>query len=575
VVAGLLLGAQAAGAVETHLNGRIVAGAVYRTEANDPALLTTVNAAALGLVGRGSGGNADDGNTNYRRGDAASRAVKAYLDFSASEGDWSGLVRLKAWHDYGLLNDERPWGNVSSGYAADAPLSDRGAPVRSRFSGVAFGEAWIQQRSQYGETRLLARIGQQNLNWGDRFATPGGLEALNARDLPALHRAGGVPQETKVPMPMLFARLEPGSAFSVEAYYQTSFRPTALDMCGTLWAPSDYIVDGCDKVMSGQPQVSDRARLPLGAYMKRLPTPRPGPAEFGIALGWKPRPGTELGLYHARYNARVPLPSLRRTTRPNGPALIAGDPDGRNMAYFAEYPEGLAITALSFSHKSAPATFYGEISYRPRSPYMLSPGDVLPPFLSATAPAMLRASADAVPVGGVFHGFDLLALEQAQLGIQRDFSARGINWLALAEVVAKHTPGLPDQALRRYGRADIFGVGPVGATCTVTTGDPVRQCTLRGYTTADSFAYRLRLDARLPALLPGLAANASVSFAHDVKGWSGDLLINQGRKTASVALRFEYLQRYVADIAWFPTWGGDYNQFADRDTLALSLGVKF
>jgi hypothetical protein len=570
-----LLGAQPSAAVETHVSGRISAGAVYRTEANDPALLTTINAAAVGLTGKGSGGNADDGNTNYRRGDAASRAVKAYLDFSASEGDLSALVRLKAWYDYGLLHDDRPWGNVPSSYAADAPLSDRGGAARSRFSGVAFQEAWVQERTQVGAARLLARIGQQNLGWGERFATPGGLESLNPRDLPAMHRAGAVPQETKVAMPMLFGRIEPAPQFGIEAYYQTSFRPSALDMCGTLWSLSDYQAEGCDKVMTGQPAVSDRARLPLGAYMKRLPTPKPGPAEFGIALSWKPVPGTELGLYHARYNARTPMPSLRRSTRVGAPPLIAGDPDGRNMAFFLEYPEGLDITALSFAHKGAAATVYGELSYRPRLPYMLSPGDVLPPFLSATAPALLRASADAVPAGGIFHGFDFHAFEQAQLGIQRDFSLGGVAWLASAEVVAKHTPGLPDPALRRYGRADIFGVGPVLGNCTVNTGDAVRQCSLRGYTTPDAFAWRLRLDAKLPSLLPGLAANASVGFVQDVRGWSGDLLINEGRKTASLALRFEYLQRYVADIAWLPVWGGDYNAVADRDQLALSVGIRF
>jgi hypothetical protein len=564
-----------ASAVETHASGRITVGEVLRTESSDPVLLTTINAAAIGLTGKGSGGNADDGNTNYRHGDAASRAVKAWLDLSASEGETSALLRLKAWRDIGLLNDARPWGNVPSAYAADAPLSDRGAARLTRFSGLAVQEAWVQQRARSDDVALTLRLGQQNLSWGERFATPGGLEALNPRDLPALHRAGAAPQETKVAMPMLFGRIEAGHGVGIEAYYQTSFRSSALDMCGTLWSLSDYQADGCDKVMSGLPAVSDRARLPLGAYMKRLPTPKPGPAEFGIALTWKPAPGTELGLYHAHYNARSPLPSLRRTSRPAGPALIAGDPDGRNMAFFTEYPEGLVLSALSFVHKSGAASWYGEMSYRPRAPYMLSPGDVLPPFLSPTAPAMLRASADAVAPGGVFHGFDLHGLAQAQLGVRRDFRVAGMDWTGSAEVVAKHTPGLPDPALRRYGRADIFGVGPVLGNCAVTTADPGRQCSLRGYTTADAYAYRLRLDASLPPVVQGLVLSVAAGLAHDVRGWSGDLLINEGRKTASLALRARYLQRYVAEVTWLPNWGGDYNQVADRDTLALSVGIQF
>jgi hypothetical protein len=577
MAAAILLGAPPhAYGIDTQVSGRISFGAVYRTQARDPLLLTTLNAGAIGLTGRGTGGNADDGNTNYDRGDAVSRAVKAYVDFAASEGDFSALVRLKAWHDYGLLDDGRPWGNSTSRYTAGAPLSDRGAGLLTRFSGVAFQEAWVQERFQLGDARLTARAGQQNLAWGSRFFTPGGLEELNPRDLPALHRAGSVPQETKVAMPMLFGRLDLTPTFALESYYQTAFRPTALDMCGTLWSMSDYLAGGCDLTMSGQPLVSDRARLPLGAVMKRLPTPKPGPAEFGAGLVFKPMADTEVGVYHARYNSRILMPGLRRTTRAGGfPALIAGDPDGKNMAYFTEYPEGLAISAVSVAYKRGPTNFYGELSYRPRVPFMLSPGDVLPPFLSPTAPALLRASANAVPPGGVFHGFDFQRLEQAQLGVQHAFAAGGIALTAGAEVVAKHTPGLPDQAVRRYGRTDIYGTGPVFGNCSGTGSDPARQCSLRGYATTDAYGYRLRLDARMPALVPGLATNAGLAFSHDVKGWSGDFLLNEGRKTAVLSLRFEYLKRYLADIAYMPTWGGDYNAASDRDTLALSVGVKF
>lgn len=561
-------------AIDTNVSGRVTFGSVYRVQDRDPNLLTTVNAAAIGLAGYGSGGNADDANTNYGKWDAASTALKAYLDLSAREGNFAALVRIKAWRDFGLLDDRRPWGNVASRYAGGEPLSDAGAPRLSRFSGIALSEAWIQHSVQFGSMRLTARLGQQNLNWGDRSGIGGGLEALNPKDLPALRRAGAVPQEMRVPVPMLFGRLEVTPGVGIEAYYQGRFRPTAVDMCGTLWSMSDYLVDGCDRVMSGQPQVSDRARQPLGAYQKRLPTPKPEAAEFGLGLTWKMTPSTDIGLYHARYNARTMMPGVRRSMR-NGASLIPGDPDGLNMAYFTDYAEGLRLSALTFAHKRGATTFFGEASYRPRLPFMLSPGDVLPPFLNPTAPALLRARADAVPPGGLLRGYDLHKLAQAQLGVQREFKAGSVPLLVTAEVVAKHTADLPNQAVLRYNRADIFGVGPVNGNCNVTTRDAARQCSLRGYATADSYAYRLRLDARFAALLPGLNASASAVFAHDVKGWSGDFLINEGRKTMNLALRFEYLQRYLAEIGYQPNWGGDYNPAVDRDTVGLAVGVRF
>jgi len=574
--AGSAGSAGAAPGAEVKFGARITYGEVIRVQSRDPALLTGVNAAAIGLRGSGSGGNADDANTNYARGEAASRALKGLFELSAAEGPWSAALRVKAWRDQGLLHDARPWGNVINDYAPGAPLGDAGAARRSRFDGVALVDAWVQRSGRVGNMALLARVGQQSLDWGGRTLHQGGLEALNPRDLPALRRAGAAPLETLVPRPMLFGRIEPLPGLALEAYYQTRFRPTALDVCGTLWSMSDYLLDGCDKVMSGAPPLSDRARVERGAFQKRLPTPKPRAHEFGVGASWRlPELDLELGLYHARYTARMPLPGLRRSLRADGPALIPGDPDGRNMAYFTEYPEGLRITALTLSRKRGATTLYGELSYRPETPLMLAPGDVLPPFLNAGVPALLRARANAVAPGGVFHGYDLYAMWQAQLGARHEWTLGGVALAASVEAVGKHVRALPDPALLRYGRADIFGVGPVAGACNVTTGNPARQCSLAGYNTPDAWGYRLRLDARLPPPLPQLSANASLLFAHDVKGWSGDFLLNQGRKSAALALRFEYRQRYLAEIGYNPSWGGQYHPAADRDTASLALGVRF
>ena len=124
-----------------------------------------------------------------------------------------------------------------------------------------------------------------------------------------------------------------------------------------------------------------------------------------MALQWKAL-GVDFGLYQARSTWRAPMPGLRRSSRA-GPPIVPGDPDGKNMAFFSEYPENIALTAVTFARKRGDTTVFGEMSYRPRAPFMLAPGDALPPFLSATVPALLRASADAVPPGGIFHGFDL------------------------------------------------------------------------------------------------------------------------------------------------------------------------
>lgn len=561
---------QPASAFDFKASGRVTFGSAYRLEAQDPRLMVTYNAVAAGLAGLSrSGANADDANLNFRRHEATTTALKGYLDLALDDGGFGALVRLKAWHDFALRDQPRAWGNVANGYAGGEPLSDAGAPRLSRFSGAAIGAAYVQQRGESGRLRVFGRAGLQTLEWGAKAAFAGGLEAVNPRDLPAARRAGAAPQESQVPVPALFGRIELDRAFGFEGYYQSAFRPAAVDMCGTFWSFNDYLVPGCDKVMSGQPVVSDRARIPLGAYLKRLPTPAPDGSEFGVALTWKSAAlATDFGLYQARYNSRTAVPSLRKSSR-NGTAVIAGDPDGKNIAFFTEYPEAIRLQALTFMHRSG---IYGELSYRPNQPLMLSPSDVLPPFLSPTAPSLLRADANAVAPGGLFHGYERFPMMQAQLGFQREI---GAGFTAGAEVVVKRLRGLPDQALRRFGRADIFGVGAVNGACSVTTADAARQCSLRGYVSRDALAWRVRLDARLPSMAPGLTGIASLGYVRDVKGWSADGVINEGRNVASLALRVEYRNRYLAELVYAPIWGGDYNAVADRDQLAISVGVKF
>jgi hypothetical protein len=562
-----------AGAVDTTVTGRVTFGSVMRLEAADPALLTALNAPLAGLAGTASGNNADDANMNWRRHDLVSTVLKGYMDVALREGDFSALVRVKAWRDFTLGERARPWGNAPNGYIPDTPLSDAGAARLSRFSGVALIDAWVQHSVKLGSTRLTGRLGRQTLPWGERGSVAGGLEALNARDGPAQRRAGAAPQETRVPAPMLFARLELTPAFALEGFVAGHFTPAVLDMCGTYWALSDYLAQGCNVVMSGLPVLNDRARVATGAFLNRLPTPDVSAHDAGLALMWKAF-DTDFGLYHARYTWRTPMPGLRRADR-TGPAIIPGDPDGRNMAFFTEYPENIALTAFTFARKRGNTTTFGEASYRPRAPFMLAPGDVLPPFLNAAVPSLLRASADAVPRGGIFHGYDLHPVAQLQFGVQHEGTVAATPVSGAFEVVGKHAVGLPDQAVRRYGRADLFGVGPIFGACLVTTARPDLQCTQAGYASANAWGYRLRAEARWPDLAPGLATAASALFVHDVKGWSGDFQLGEGRKSLSLGLRFEYRQRYLAEMAWLPLWGGDYNAFSDRDTLALAVGVKF
>lgn len=575
--ATLAMGAPAA-ALETKVSGRIAYGSVYRADARDPRLLFTFNAAAIGTTGLANAGqNSDDGNLNYDKGDAISRALRAYVDLEATEGALSGLLRLKAWHDFGLCDDARPWGNSVNGYAGGQPLSDAGAARLSKFSGAAVGDAYLQYRHKAEGVTVLTRLGQQVLDWGQRAGAPGGLAAINANDNPALHRAGALPQELKVAAPMLFARAELAGGLSVDGFYAGRFRPTALDQCGTFWQNLDYTADGCNRAFAGAPNGSDRMRYQAGAYIKRIDSPTSIKADqYGAALNWKGAlPSTDLGLFYAHYTNRFAVPGLRKSSRV-GPAIIAGDPDGKNVAFFLEYVPDIEMFGLTATHKRDSLTLYGELTYRPNQVLQQPASDVLGAFLNATAPALLRADATATAPGGIFHAYDQYATLQSQFSAQREWKTAGGSVFTLGgEVVHKHVASLPDPLLRRYLRSDQFGSGPVFGVCNVTTTDAARQCSSDGYASPDAWSYRMRFDARFAQVLPALNLQAAAVFIHDVRGWSYDGLINEGRKMANLALRAEFRKRYLAELVYAPVWNGVYNQVHDRDTYAFSVGVKF
>ncbi|WP_164557759.1 DUF1302 domain-containing protein [Massilia atriviolacea] len=565
-------------ALETQVSGRLSFGASFRTEAPAPHMLVAYNAQAVGLAGLASAGqNSDDANLNFRRGDAVTRALKGYLDLRAFEGKVSALVRIKAWHDVALSDHPRAWGNSINGYAAGQPLDDAGGARLARFSGVALGDAFVQHSAQFDHARLLTRLGQQSLSWGERGGFPGGLAALNAVDFPARRRADAVPQETLVPAPMLFARLEAGDGVGVEGFYQTAFRPSTLDLCGTFWSGTDYMAQGCKLAFAGPMVASDRERLARGAFVESIDNPAPrDDSQYGAALTWKSAPlALDVGLYHARYTSRTPLPGVRKARR-QGLGLIAGDPDGGNMRYFTEHVGGIAMTALTFAQRRTHGSLFGELAWRANQPLQLPPGDTLPALLNPAFPSLLRKDVDAIAPGALYHPYDRYRTVQLQVGAQRDWPRIGAVALStLGELVVKHVAGLPDPSVRRYGRVDQYGGGPVNGVCVVTTVDAARQCSVDGYVTPSAYAYRLRVDARMAQAAPGLNLHAWAQLQHDVKGWSYDFILNEGRRTMNTGVRLEYLKRYIAEVSYAPVWGGVYNTQVDRDVVAVSVALKF
>jgi hypothetical protein len=563
------------------VKGSITAGIAYRTVSQDTDLLANVNSSLVGIPGTAltptTGRNQDDGNLNFNKGAPVSEVVNGYLSLEYRSGDYSVLASAKAWYDYAVAKKGHPWGNIPNGYTPDASLSDAGAPPRSRFSGVVLDNLYATGRHRIAAMPLEWNLGYQKLDWGNRFLVLGGLRDLNPIDFPALTRPGMLQreQETRIPVPQIFARLGVSAATSIEGFYQFGFERSAPSQCGTFYSGVDWYSDGCNAVTIGAG--SDRAALASGSFLKRAGNVMPSEGgQFGAALthtvaAW----ATKFGVYATQFHSRTGYSGVIKSLRTAGAPFVPGDPDGLNPKYLTEFPADVRMFGLTFETRFAGGRAFGELTYRPNQPLQFNAADLLGAVLSPVAPTTLRSQERALPPGGTLNGFERHKNVQLQLGAIGQLAGvlpgATVNWGA--EIVYKGVPDLPDPSVTRFGRVDVFGQGPVDGSCPAPAAPT--QCTSDGYVSRHAFGYRLVVGARYANVAEGVDLVPQLLFGHDVSGWSGDTAILEGRKLAIVSLRANWRNGFTADIAWVPTWGGTYNNQRDRSAVQLSVGRRF
>lgn len=557
--AGALAAEVALGEAMLDVRGALTLGTVLRTEARDAALLPNANSSLIGVAGTAPGGrNQDDGNLNFARGDAVSTVLKGYVDARVGRGDFAFFSRIKVWHDLVLADEAMPWGHATNGYAAGQPLSQAGSPRRARFSGAAVEDAYVQARFEPRGAPLQIKLGRQTLPWGGGFMIGGGIADLNPVDAPAVRRPGAFAEEKLVAFPALHARLDASPTLALEGFGQFGFEPNVLVPCGTFHSTADFAAPGCDRIwVTG---ANDRDTT---GFRTRAPTPGVADGgQFGVSASYRAESlATLFGVRVAQYHSRQPYGSMVKAALPG------------NAQYLFEYPERIRVFAAEFVTRLRSATIRGELTHRPNQPIQLNGLDLLGAFTTALPNVLLRADANATPVGATYRGYDRKPVTQFQLAANTRRS--GILGAAAAsfggEVAVKHVRRLPDVAMRRYGRSDVFGSGPVAGAC---AGSDV-TCSSRGFVTARSWGYRLRLELSYPGVIDGVELKPGIVFGHDVRGWSPDGVFSEGRKAATLSLRGESGPHRFVELAWQQAWGGVYDNARDRDAATLVVGLRF
>jgi hypothetical protein len=403
-----------------------------------------------------------------------------------------------------------------------------------------------------------------------------------------------------------------------------------VDNCGTFFSQSDVIADGCTNnlaVLRGRPSLSGALTatgLPAaqqagvlgsleaqgvnfgneGVIVNRgADRDARDSGQFGLAMHYNYEPlDTEFGAYYMNYHSRLPIfsghggtasaysaanlvGSLANAGIPSAtaqalastllPVVVSG-----NGSYYLQYPEDIHLYGLSFSTTLPTGTAWsGEVSYRPNAPVQINTTDILASGLSPLSPAVSQLQG---APGADQPGYRRKEITQLQTSVTHFFDqVMGADRLTvIGEAGWTHVGGLESSDKLRYGRDPAYGPGPLpGRQCQAlnagtlgsASNHPGRYCENDGFTTTDSWGYRMRAIWEFNNAIAGINLKPSLAWSHDVDGYSPGPGGNfeEGRKAISLGLDADYLNTYTN------FFDGKYSTMDDRDFVAMSVGVNF
>ncbi len=564
------------GQIEASVDSQISMGSSWRVESQDPRLLSTI---------KGESSNGDDGNKNYKNGDAFSQIFKGSHELQFSYQNVGGFVRGKYWYDSALANNSVEYGHtptVPNNGVPGAPLDYTNASTRlddsnfddlSKAQGVALLDAFVYAEFDVLDMPLDVRLGKQVVNWGESTFLIGGVNAINPLDVSAFKRPGAEIKEVLLPVNMAYANIGLSENLSAEAFYQLKFQETVVPGCGTYFSTSDVVSPGCNSITIAD-GVASVARAADGIQLAKTD------GQYGLALRYiSPALGnTEFGLYAMNIHSRMPVSNINKHLIDEtkkafilanyGPIALMQQ-YATTGSYVVTYPEDIQIAGLSFANNVGSVALSGEISHTKDLPIQLNGGSLVSLLLvGASNSPQWNAEYNATDLGGVVEGFRRFDTSQAQVSAIKFFDqvagASRMTLIAEAGYTYIHDFDEGPSAMK-YGRSAIFG----------TPGAADNEDD--GFVTESSWGYRARVVADYADVFAGINLKPMLAWSEDVKGYApqpgGNFV--EGQKSLGLSVVASYLHTYSASISYTQYTGGDYSVINDRDFASISVGMQF
>ena len=286
------------------------------------------------------GGLGDQGDLNYKKGDAFTTYLKGTHELLLKlPDDWKFLGRVSWLRDFSATQTT---GYTSVGNPSGVGSLSSAASEDLRFKARLL-DFWVSKELDLGDQKARVRVGNQVISWGESLFIPGGINQTNSMDLMRLAQPGTQLKEVFLPAPIVSVASGLGHGLNIEGYVQAAYNQDYFPPTGSYWSTVNGIGKGDT------------------AYGLSTHQPKEG-GQYGVALRWAPE-GTvlNLGLYAMRYTDKSPNLSYN--------AL------GTGTAGWV-FAEDRTMYGVSTNFPLGNWAIGSELSYRPRDAVSLNPGSM-------------------------------------------------------------------------------------------------------------------------------------------------------------------------------------------------------
>ena len=494
----------------------------------------TGSGAPAGCLDGNSSGLGDQGNLNYKKGDAFTTYLKGSHELLLKmPDDWKFMGRVSWLRDFSATNTSGYVSNAFTG-GTNTSLSDE-AKDDLEFKARLL-DFWVSKEFSVGEQRARVRVGNQVISWGESLFLPGGINQTNAIDIMRLSQPGTQLKEVFLPAPIVSFATGLGHGVNVEAYVQAKYNDNYFPPTGSYWS----VFNGLGK---GDASYGISKRKPKDGN------------QYGAAVRWQPE-GTQLnlGFYAMSYQDKAPQINFSN--------LLAGT-GGPEW----EFAEDRKMYGVSANFPLGDWAIGTELSYRPKDAVSLNP--------NSNGFALCSGNGGHCWVDEKkfqWHLTGILSMTPGDYGGILKALGGAQTATLLAEAVVVHYPGL-----KRSYNGDLVSAGGWGWGQEFSAGgtpEAVGDKTSWGYNLDFSWVY----DG---SLIKGWQVIPEIYYFQAVSGRTpnASALFMEGAKSANFIVTFaQNPTNWQFAINYGTFWGGKrvFDQpFKDRDFFGAYVSRNF